>query len=164
MRSLRKPGNELLAFVQQKQAGKLIVDLRQNPGGNYFQGLHHLIEPIRKLAAINRKGHLFVLIGPFTGSAAIIDSSLFHTKTEAILVGQPIGAKPTEYSERKQMKLPNSHLVVSYSVRFYQFAYNDENATRPDREIVPAWAETKTGHDPVIEWCLNYSADGSTMP
>jgi hypothetical protein len=158
MRSLGKPGNELLAFIRQKQAGKLIVDLRRNPGGDYFQGLHHLIEPIRKLAAINRKGRLFVLIGPLTGSAAIIDTSLFHTRTEAILVGQPIGAKPTEYAELKQMKLPNSHLVVGYSVRFYQFAYNDENAIRPDHEIVPAWEETKAGRDPVVEWCLSYSA------
>jgi hypothetical protein len=156
MREVSKPGRELLDFVRQKQADKLIIDLRQNPGGDYFHGLHGLIEPIKKMADINRKGHLFVLIGPMTGSAAIINATQFHTMTQAILVGQPIGAKPTEYSELRTMKLPGTGFVVGYSVRYYDFSFNKENVVVPDQEIRVSWEELKSGKNPVLEWCFAY--------
>ena len=58
----------MLALVAEKHLEKLIIDMRQNGGGDYFQGLRHLVEPIRRLSEINRKGHLFVLIGTQTFS------------------------------------------------------------------------------------------------
>jgi hypothetical protein len=141
MVDVKNPAKELLTFIREKQPDKLIIDLRQNPGGNYFHGLHGLIEPIAKLPAINRKGHLFVIIGPMTGSAAIINASQFHTMTQAILVGEPIGAKPTEYSEVRTMKLPHTRIVVGYSVKFYDFAFNKENVVSPDFEIKATWGD-----------------------
>src|SRR5262249_39563266 len=105
MRDISGPGKELVTFIHERHADKVIIDLTQNPGGNYFHGLHGLIEPLAKLSDINRKGHLFVLIGPLTGSAAVINASQFHSMTQAILVGEAIGTKPTEYSELKNMTL-----------------------------------------------------------
>jgi hypothetical protein len=37
--------------------------------------------------------------------------------TEATLVGQTIGKRPSSYQEPRQFILPNSHLVVRYSTR-----------------------------------------------
>src|SRR5215471_4479819 len=145
MKEVKTPARELFRFIRERDPDKLIIDLRQNPGGNYFHGLHSLIEPIARLAGINRKGHLFVLIGPLTGSAAIVNASQFHTKTQAILVGEPIGAKPTEYTELRTMKLPNTQLVVGYSVRFYDFAWDKDNVIRPDQEIRPTWEDAVNG-------------------
>jgi len=125
----------------------------------YFQGLHGLIEPIIKMADINRKGHLFVLIGPLTGSAAIINASQFHTMTRAILVGEPIGAKPSEYAELKTMLLPNTRFTAGNSVKFYDFAYNQENIVRPDCEIKPTWEEVKSGRAAVLEWCFEFKGE-----
>jgi hypothetical protein len=156
MADVNDPAKELFAFIRGKQPDKLIIDLRRNPGGDYFHGLHGLIEPIAKLASINQKGHLFVLIGPLTGSAAIINSSQFHTMTQAILVGQPIGAKPTEYAEHKTMELPRTRFIVGYSVEFYDFAFNKENVVSPDFEIKATWDDIKNGGSPVIDWCLAY--------
>jgi len=96
MVDVKEPGNELIKFIRERQPEKVIIDLRANVGGDYFQGLHGLVEPISKLAEINQKGHLFVLIGPLTSSAAVINAAQFHTMTNAILVGQPIGEKPSE--------------------------------------------------------------------
>jgi hypothetical protein len=135
------------------------IDLRQNPGGDYFEGLHHLIEPIAKNPSLNCKGHLFVLIGPLTSSAAMVNAVQFHTQTNAILVGEPIGPKPTSYAERRQMELPNSHLVVSYSAKYYEFAYSSKNVARPDQEIRPRGQFTRRDTMPLSTGYLNTGAD-----
>lgn len=156
MADVSDPAKQFFAFIREKQPDKLIIDLRRNPGGDYFHGLHGLIEPIEKLASINRKGHLFVLIGPLTGSAAIINASQFHTMTQAILVGRAIGAKPTEYAEHKTMDLPHTRFIVGYSVKFYDFSFNAENVVSPDFEISATWDDIKKGRSPVLDWCLAY--------
>ena len=53
-------------------------------------GLRYLVRPVRELASINQKGHLYVLIGPQTFSAAMANAAHFRTQTAALLVGQPI--------------------------------------------------------------------------
>jgi hypothetical protein len=111
------------------------------------------------LRDLNRKGHLFVLIGPLTGSAAIVNATQFHTMTNAILVGEPIGAKPTEFTELRTMTLPHTRFVVGYSVRFYDFSFNQDNIVTPDREIKPTWDDVKNGRPVVMDWCLNYRAE-----
>jgi hypothetical protein len=155
---LGKQAAGLLKLVAEQRPEKLVVDLRQNGGGDYTEGLRHLVNPIKKLPDVNRKGHLFVLIGPNTFSAAMSNSAHFRFQTAAILVGQPIGEKPNSYQEGRQMTLPNSHFVVRYSVRYYKFVESGENAIRPDQEIVPTWADYKSGKDPVLEWVLRYEA------
>jgi hypothetical protein len=94
------------------------------------------------------------LIGPDTFSAAMSNSAHFRARTNALLVGEPIGEKPNSYQESRQLTLPNSHLLVRYSVRFYRFVESGENLIRPDQEIVPSWNDFKSGRDPVLEWVL----------
>jgi hypothetical protein len=153
---LGKAAAGLFKLVAEQRPEKLVIDLRQNGGGDYTEGLRHLVRPIKNLPDINRKGHLFVLIGPNTFSAAMSNSAHFRAQTAAMLVGQPIGEKPNSYQESRRMTLPNSHLVVGYSVRFYKFVESGENAIRPDQEIIPSWADYKAGRDPVLEWVLKY--------
>jgi hypothetical protein len=152
---LGKHAAGLLALVDRERPDKLVLDLRQNGGGDYEQGLKYLVEPIRQ-RPINHRGHLFVLIGPETFSAAMSNSAHFRAKTAALLVGEPIGEKPNSYQESRQFTLPNSHLVVRYSIRFYRFVESGENLIRPDQEIVPSWSDFKAGRDPVLEWVLKY--------
>ena len=146
----------LFDLIRQEHPDKLVVDMRMNGGGDYNVGLRHMVHPIRDLSDINRKGHLFVLIGPDTFSAAMSNSAHFRYQTNAILVGQPIGEKPNSYQEAREMKLPNSHWTVRYSVKFYKFVENGENLIRPDQEIIPSWDDYKSGRDPVLDWVLNY--------
>ncbi len=149
----------LLKLVAEKHPDKLVIDLRLNGGGDYTEGLRHLVRPVKALPDINKKGHLFVLIGPSTFSAAMSNSAHFRTQTAAILVGEPIGEKPNSYQESRRMTLPNSGLVVGYSVRFYKFVEGGENAIRPDKEIAPSWEQYKAGRDPVLEWVLAHRAE-----
>jgi hypothetical protein len=154
--NLTGPTKAMLAQVRETNPQKLVIDLRRNRGGDYTLGEKYLVHPIRDLPSINRKGHLFVLISADTFSAAMNNAAQFRTQTAALLVGQEIGEKPNSYQEPRSMTLPNSHLTVRYSTRFYKFVDSGENAVRPDREIVPTWADYQAGRDPVLEWVLKY--------
>jgi hypothetical protein len=151
---LRNKSRGLFELIEKQRPDKLVVDLRQNGGGDYFLGLANMVSRIRNLKEINRKGHLYVLIGPFTFSAAMSNSAHFRQKTAATLVGLPIGEKPNSYQEARRTTLPNSHLTLVYSVRFYKFVDTNENMIRPDREIETTWEDFKTGRDPVLDWVL----------
>jgi hypothetical protein len=155
---LGKHSAGLFKLVSEQHPAKLVIDMRQNGGGDYTVGLRYLVRPIRDLPAINQKGRLFVLIGPQTFSAAMSNAAHFRTQTAAILVGQPIGEKPNSYQESRRTKLPNSHLALCYSVRFYRFVESGENLIKPDQEIIPSWTEFKNGRDPVLEWVLKQNA------
>lgn len=163
-KDLGKHSKGLFDLVKQQHPDKLVIDLRLNGGGDYEQGLKHIVHPVRDLSAINRKGHLFVLIGPNTFSAAMSNSAHFRYQTNAILVGESIGEKPNSYQEAREMTLPNSRWTVRYSVKFYKFVEHGENLIRPDKEIVPTWDDYKSGRDPVLQWVLTYPANASLDP
>ena len=161
-KDLGKQSKGLFDLIKQQNPDKLVIDMRLNGGGDYNVGLKHLVHPTRDLPDINRKGHLFVLVGPSTFSAAMSNSAHFRYQTNAILVGQQIGEKPNSYQEAREMKLPNSHWTVRYSVKFYKFVETGENIIRPDQEIIPTWDDYRYGRDPVLEWVLNYGAHNGT--
>jgi hypothetical protein len=157
-KDLGKESKGLFDLIKQQHPDKLVIDMRLNGGGDYTEGLKFLVHPIRDLTDINRKGHLFVLIGPGTFSAAMSNSAHFRYQTNAILVGQQIGEKPNSYQEPREMKLPNSHWTVRYSTKFYKFVETGENVIRPDQEIIPAWDDYRSGRDPALDWVLNYDS------
>jgi hypothetical protein len=161
-KDLGKQSKELFDLIKQQHPDNVVIDMRLNGGGDYNEGLKYLVHPIRDLSEINRKGHLFVLVGPNTFSAAMSNSAHFRYQTNAILVGQQIGEKPNRYQEAREMKLPNSHWTVRYSVKFYKFVETGENVIRPDQKIIPSWDDYRSGRDPVLEWVLNYRAPNGT--
>ena len=161
-KDLGKQSKALFALIKQRQPDKVVIDMRLNGGGDYKVGFKYLVHPLCKLPDTNREGHLFVLIGPNTFSAAMSNSAHFRYQTNAILVGQQIGEKPNSYQEAREMKLPNSHWTVRYSVKFYQFVETAENVIRPDHEIIPSWEDYRSGRDPVLQWVLTYNAGSGT--
>ena len=151
---LEKPSQQMLQLIHQEHPDKVVIDLRQNGGGDYNLGLQYLIRPLQQDASINRKGHLFVLIGSGTFSAAMSNASQFRTMTQAVLVGEPIGERPNTYQEPREFTLPNSRWVVRYSTRFYKFASGTENVIAPDKLIEQSWADYKVGRDDALEWIV----------
>jgi hypothetical protein len=152
--SLGENARKLFDLVDEKRTQRLIIDLRQNGGGDFLQGRKHLINPVKERPSINRKGALFVLVGRRTYSAAMANAIDFRNETQAILVGEPIGERPNSYSENDEMTLPNSRVVVSYLTRYYKFLDEDVPAVLPDQHIDPTWADFQAGRDPAMEWVL----------
>jgi hypothetical protein len=153
---LEKNADMLMGELHYREATKLVIDLRQNGGGNYELGLKYLIDPMRGLPQINQPGHLFALIGANTFSAAMSNATQFRKRTAAMLVGEPIGERPNSYQEAREMRLPNSQLRLRYSTLYYKFGEGEENMIRPDHEVVTDWKEYKAGRDPVLDWVLQY--------
>jgi hypothetical protein len=141
-------------LIDQSKPQKLIIDMRDNGGGDNTVGFAELVKPLKARADLNKKGRLYVLVGPPTFSAAMNNAAQFQDQTEATLVGQTIGERPNSYQEPRQFNLPNSHLIVRVSTRYYAFRKTGENAVRPNREIAPNWADAKAGRDDDLDWVL----------
>lgn len=152
--SLGENARKFFQFLDSNPTKRLVIDLRQNGGGDFFEGSKHLIQPLKQRPALNQKGRLFVIIGRQTYSAAMVNAIDFRKETNAILVGEPIGERPNSYSENDEMTLPNSRVVVSYSTKYYKFLDEDVPAVMPDKRIDPTWTDFKAGRDPVMEWIL----------
>jgi hypothetical protein len=151
---LDKFANQMFALVKASNAQKLILDMRDNGGGDNTVGYGEIIKPLLTHVDLNRKGHLYVLVGAETFSAAMNNAAQFQDETNAILVGETIGERPNSYQEPRQFRLPNSHLVVRASTLYYTFRKKGENAVHPDKEIIPTWDDVKAGRDPVLDWTL----------
>ena len=151
-RGLKAKAAEMFALIDRIHATRLVLDMRDNGGGDNTEGYRWIVLPLKERADLNRKGGLYVLVGPQTFSAAMNNAAQFQDLTAATLVGQTIGETPNSYQEPRQFRLPNSHLVVRASTRFYKFREKGPNKVAPDREIIPTWDEVKAGRDPVLEW------------
>jgi hypothetical protein len=150
----------LLSQIRRIRPEKVIVDMRQNGGGDYQLGLRSLIEPLSRIRYMNHPGRLFVVVGTNTFSAAMANAAQFRTRTSATLVGEPIGEKPNSFQEPREVRLPNSHLVVRYSTRYYRFVSHGPNVVQPDHTVAPTWAEYRAGRDPALEWILRQRSAG----
>jgi len=76
----------------------------------------------------------------------------FLRETNATLVGEPTGARPNGWQEKGQFTLPNSHLAVSVSTRYYRFLDEDLPAVMPHEHIPLTWEDFRAGRDPVLGW------------
>ena len=124
--------DHLFGELDRLRPARLIIDLRDNGGGDYEKGRRLLIDPIKQRPWINSRGRLFVMIGRETFSAAMVNAVDFDVMTEALLVGEPIGEQPNSYQEVRQFTLPNSGLTVGVSTKWYAFVPGDAaNEVRP---------------------------------
>ena len=114
-----------------------------------------LLPLIKARGAINRKGGLFVITGPGTFSAAVVNALDLRNEANAILVGAPTGMRPNHYGEHREFRLPNSQMRISYSTQYFRFGADSDLAVVPDRHIEPTWADFRAGRDPVMEWILS---------
>jgi hypothetical protein len=144
----------LFDFIDSNPVKRLVVDMRQNGGGDFTRGREYIISEIKKRPAINSRGHLYVITGRWTFSAGMSNAADFRNETNAMLVGEPTGARPNGYQENREFMLPNSHLKVWVSTEFYKFQQQDTPALMPDQRIDPDWASFRQGRDPVMEWIL----------
>jgi hypothetical protein len=105
--------------VETQPVNKLIIDLRNNYGGNNSlnRSVLHGIIRARKL---QQPGSLFVLIGRRTFSAAMMLVTDLERHTNAIFVGEPTGGSPNGYGDSRRIKLPDSGLTVRVSTLYWQ--------------------------------------------
>lgn len=158
-RSLAQFSGELAAAISRYPVRKLVVDMRNNNGGDT-----HLNEPLLSAIAgsakINRDGHLYVIIGRRTFSAAMNAVSYFARRTKAIFVGEPTGGKANAPGDETPFALPYSGILVNLSDRYWQGGWPDDfsDSRAPDLATPVRYSDAAAGRDPAMEVILAQSA------
>jgi hypothetical protein len=155
---LADQGAALLQSLDTKRPRRLIIDLRDNDGGDYTVG-RAFIEGIRGRPWLNRRGTLYVMIGRKTFSAAMTNAVDFKQTTQAILVGEPAGAAPNNWQEVRRFNLPNSGIRVGVSTRYYEFLPG-ESEVRPDLHVSPELSDWGNSQDAGVRLILEQGKVG----
>ncbi|MFC2167288.1 peptidase S41, partial [Acidobacteriota bacterium] len=145
---------EMFDEIDKHQIKCLVIDLRNNGGGNsgiFAPFLHEL----KKRPHLNQKDKLFVILGRSTFSSAVLNAIQLQNQTEATFVGEPTGGKPNHFGEVKQFILPNSKLIISYSTKYFTSSKRDTDSFYPDVSISLSLDDYLANKDPALEWILN---------
>lgn len=149
--------DELISFIKTNTIEKLVIDIRNNFGGNSTL-LDPFINSISELKNLNHKGKLFVIIGQETFSSAVLNAISLKEKTNAIFLGEPTGGKPNCYGEVERFKLDNCGIEISFSTEYYKTIEDDELlAFMPDVHIDISIEDYIEKKDPCLEYLLTSS-------
>jgi hypothetical protein len=147
--------DEILARAKHDDVNRVVVDLRHNAGGDNTTMAH--LETVLRDPAINRPGHLFVLIGRVTFSAAANFATDLEQTTAATFAGEAMGGSPNLYDHAERVDLPVGGQAVSVATRYLQRSTPDD----PRITIEPSIAATLSsgdylaGRDPVLQAILD---------
>lgn len=144
----------LFDCIDHNQVEKLVVDIRNNGGGNSLV-MSPFISRIKQ-STLNDAARLFVIIGRRTFSSALLNALDLKENTEATFVGEPTGGKPNHYGEVRTLSLPNTGLTVGYSTKYFRHSQIDTDSLEPDILIEPRIAALVQGRDPVMDWIMEH--------
>jgi hypothetical protein len=143
-----------LALLRKHPGYRLIVDLRNNPGGD-GQPFQALVNGISEDPAVNRRGRIFGLVNGLTDSSATLDAGSLGLGTRTIMIGQPAEDPIDEYGNGGYfLTLPYFRIQVQYTT-----AVVNGRKTRlgvPDIYVAPTIRQILAGQDPVLRAALNY--------
>jgi hypothetical protein len=154
--TMKQFADTLEQFIATHPDDRLVIDLRHNSGGDNTT-LRPLLIAIAR-SRFNHRGRIFVLIGPYTFSAAQSFTNRLENVTEAIFVGQPSGSNVNQYGDPKGFELPNSHLDVRMASLWWQDKDPTDirTATFPEIAIPPdTFADALAGKDAALAYALH---------
>ena len=144
---------ELLKNIQKHKSQNLIIDIRDNYGGDFFIGLI-LASWLNVADCIDWKSGVYVLTNRATYSAAMVNALQFREQLNAKIVGEPTGANPNGYQDLGQFNLPNSNILITYTKRIFRLQEINTEGVHPDVLIIPNWGKYEKGVDEVLEWVI----------
>lgn len=147
--------DRLFGFIEDRNADRLVIDMRWNGGGNTLLAqhlLHHLIASKR----LSRRGALFIIIGRLTFSAAQNTVTAIERETSAIFVGEPTGSRPNFIGERIDFELPYSKVRANAGDLFWQTSWPSDHRTwiAPDIYAPPTFEAYRRNQDPALDAIL----------
>jgi len=147
--------DEILARVRRGGISRVVVDLRNNPGGDN-QTYGRLLDVLRD-RRIDIPGRMFVLVGRVTFSAAANFATELEQRTSAIFVGEDMGGSPNLYGDAQPAPLPYGHLTVYVASRYWQLSSPRDRRTtiRPAIRVPLSSRSYAAGRDPVLQAALS---------
>lgn len=144
---------EIVGFILQNNCRQLVIDLRNNGGGDLYVGLV-LANALNLADPIDWKSGVYVLADKVTFSAAASNTALFRELLNAKIVGEPTGSNPTGYQDMDTFELPHSKLVICYSKRLFRIQEKSTPGVLPDIPLNYEWEKFSAGKDNMLERVL----------
>jgi hypothetical protein len=144
---------EMVGFIFQNNIRKLVIDLRNNGGGDLYVGLV-LANALNLADPVDWKSGVYVLADKVTFSAATSNTALFRELLNAQIVGEPTGSNPTGFQDMDTFELPNSKLVVCYSKRLFRIQEEFSEGVQPDIPQTYEWESFSQGNDNMLQWVI----------
>ena len=145
--------NELFNAIENQKPEKLIIDLRNNSGGNSAI-LKPFLEKL-KTNYLNKKGSLYILIGKKTFSSALMNAIDLKRNYNSILIGEPTSGNVNHYGETRGFYLPNSKIIIGYSTKYWENWIGYLGPLIPDVQINYSIENFKNNKDEAIEYVNN---------
>jgi hypothetical protein len=144
----------LATALEQPDVRRLVIDLRNNTGGD-----NTLLRPLLVAvisSKVNRRGGIFAITGPTTFSAAQNFVNRLENYTETIYLGEPTAENVNFYADPAGITLPRSHLEAAVSQLWWQDEdpRDKRTATFPEIAAEPTFREYVTGADPALQYAL----------
>lgn len=145
---------EMVGYIYQQNIQKLVIDLRNNGGGDLYVGLV-LANALNVADPVDWKSGVYVLCDNVTFSAATSNTALFRELLNAKIIGEPTGSNPTGYQDMDTFELPNSKLVICYSKRLFRIQETVSSGVQPDVSLKYEWESFSKGKDNMLEWVIS---------
>lgn len=140
-------------LAAQPSVNRVIVDIRQNPGGNN-NTYPPLVSVLAGIAA-ERPGRLVLLTDRVTFSAASNFATVVERETDATFMGEPMGGGLNFWNDVDWISLPDFVLPmrVAISTRYWQKSTPDDPrlSIEPDTALPVTSSDYFGGRDPVLE-------------
>lgn len=171
----RPPFSEVAAEVLEQIDGgrpeRLIVDLRQNSGGEPLIA-EPLIAGLAQRRRFGEAGRLFVLVGRRTFSAALTNAAHLRSRAGARIVGEPPRGKPNHPSEGRDIDLERTRTWATVATQFVERdpSLGDAAYLPVDVQASYTFEQYRDARDPVLEAALAAelrrvpSAAGAAVP
>jgi hypothetical protein len=154
--------SELLEAVQKQvhrpRVTQIVVDLRHNYGGETFA--YEDVLDVLTSAPAATAGHMFVITGRNTFSAASLFAADAERKTRSVFVGEPMGGSPNFYGNSRDVSLSYSGILVSVAGEYFVRSSPDDPrlSIEPDIEVRLSSRDYFSGRDPALEAILARAA------
>jgi hypothetical protein len=131
-------------------AGRFVLDLRHNGGGN--GDLNPAIVRALVRSRFDEPGRLFVITGRRTFSAAQMLICDLARWTRPVFVGEPAASHWNHYGDSKLLTLPNLRITVRVSTLWWQWDPRETRPWMPVELAAPLTVDAyRAGRDPALE-------------
>ena len=159
--SMPNPTNEqfwagVFAAADTLPLKRMVIDLRENPGGNSFYN-RQVIRGIVARPNIDQRGKLFAITTGMTFSAAMNLVQDLEAWTNVTFVGEPTGTATVFFGDHEPVRLPVSGLTVNIStLPWYPTDPRDTRQTIEPRLYAPMTAaQYRANEDPAMAVILS---------
>ena len=137
-----------LKAAKAKRLRAVVVDLRNNPGGDN----HTYVDLLDALVRVAKTKRVVVIISRTTFSAAENFAADLERLVHPVFVGEPSGGSPNLYGDATVTSLPASGLTLHVATIYWQKSFADDPRVTIAPQVAVPLASTDffAGRDPVL--------------